>query len=132
MFRISCSAVHRRIALSSQQTRKNGPCKGKCLWLLNTISRTVDFESLNCSCSSLQIEFAVQMTCQKCVDKIRESLSDVKGIGSIDISLDKETVIVETSLPSSEVQQKIESTGRRAVLKGYGGKIIYFRNNTCI
>jgi copper chaperone for superoxide dismutase len=67
------------------------------------------------------------MTCQKCVNKIRESLSEVKGIESIDISLDKETVIVETSLPSSEVQQKIESTGRRAVLKGYGGKIVYFR-----
>jgi copper chaperone for superoxide dismutase len=55
------------------------------------------------------------------VNKIRESLSNVKGIESVDISLDKETVIVETSLPSAEVQQKIESTGRRAVLKGYGG-----------
>ncbi|XP_023706522.1 copper chaperone for superoxide dismutase isoform X1 [Cryptotermes secundus] len=68
-----------------------------------------------------KIEFTVQMTCQKCVNKIRESLSNVKGIESIDISLDNETVIVETSLPSSEVQEKIESTGRRAVLKGYGG-----------
>jgi len=61
------------------------------------------------------------MTCQKCVNKIRESLRNVKGIESVDISLDKETVIVETSLASAEVQQKIESTGRRAVLKGYGG-----------
>ena len=69
----------------------------------------------------IQIEFTVQMTCQKCVNKIRESLSNVKGIESVDISLDKETVIVETSLPSAEVQQRIESTGRRAVLKGYGG-----------
>jgi copper chaperone for superoxide dismutase len=58
------------------------------------------------------------------VNKIRESLSNVKGIESVDISLDKETVIIETSLPSAEVQQKIESTGRRAVLKGYGGKMV--------
>ena len=72
-------------------------------------------------CTLLQIEFTVQMTCQKCVNKIRESLSNVKGIENVDISLDKETVIVQTSLPSAEVQQKIESTGRRAVLKGYGG-----------
>jgi copper chaperone for superoxide dismutase len=72
------------------------------------------------------------MTCENCVNKIRESLSDMKGIESIDISLDNETVIVETSLPSSEVQQKIESTGRRAILKGYGGKIVYLRNYTCI
>lgn len=56
----------------------------------------------------------------------------MKGIESIDISLDNETVIVETSLPSSEVQQKIESTGRRAILKGYGGKIVYLTNYTCI
>ncbi|KDR15674.1 copper chaperone for superoxide dismutase [Zootermopsis nevadensis] len=69
----------------------------------------------------VKVEFAVQMTCQKCVNKIRDSLNNVKGIENIDISLEKETVIVETSLPSSEVQQKIESTGRRAVLKGYGG-----------
>lgn len=74
-----------------------------------------------CLCDLFQIEFTVQMTCQKCVNKIRESLSNVKGIESVDISLDKETVIVETSLASAEVQQKIESTGRRAVLKGYGG-----------
>jgi copper chaperone for superoxide dismutase len=79
-----------------------------------------------------QIEFAVQMTCQKCVNKIRESLSNVKGIESVDISLDKETVIVETYLPSAEVQQKIESTGRRAVLKGYGGKMVYFQGDTCV
>lgn len=74
-----------------------------------------------CLCALFQIEFTVQMTCQKCVNKIRESLRNVKGIESVDISLDKETVIVETSLASAEVQQKIESTGRRAVLKGYGG-----------
>jgi copper chaperone for superoxide dismutase len=72
------------------------------------------------------------MTCQKCVNKIRESLSNVKGIENIDISLDNETVIVETSLPSSEVQQKIESTGRLAVLKGYGGEVAYYRNYTFV
>jgi copper chaperone for superoxide dismutase len=65
------------------------------------------------------------MTCQKCVNEIRESLSNVKGIESVDISLDNETVIVDTSLPSSEVQKKIESTGRRAVLKGYGGEVAF-------
>ncbi|XP_069680746.1 copper chaperone for superoxide dismutase isoform X1 [Periplaneta americana] len=68
-----------------------------------------------------KIEFAVQMTCQKCVTNIRDALSGVDGIDSVDISLGNETVIVETTLPSSEIQQKIESTGRRAVLKGYGG-----------
>ncbi|KAJ9593961.1 hypothetical protein L9F63_014602 [Diploptera punctata] len=68
-----------------------------------------------------QIEFAVQMICQKCVNSIKESLTGVKGIQNVDISLEKESVIVETELPSSEIQEKIESTGRRAVLTGYGG-----------
>lgn len=68
-----------------------------------------------------KIEFAVQMTCQKCVNSIKDALSGVKGIQNVNISLDEESVIVETELPSSEIQEKIESTGRRAVLKGYGG-----------
>lgn len=69
------------------------------------------------------------MTCQECVNKIRESLSNVKGIETVNISLDNETVIIETSLPSSEVQKKIESTGRRAVLKGYGGEVASPKND---
>lgn len=77
-----------------------------------------------------QMEFTVQMTCQTSVNKIRDSLSNMKGIEILDISLDRETVIVETSLPSAEVQQKIESTGRRAVLKGYGGRVVYFEGDT--
>jgi copper chaperone for superoxide dismutase len=69
------------------------------------------------------------MTCQECVNKIRESLSNVKGIETVNISLDNETVIIETSLPSSEVQKKIESTGRWAVLKGYGGEVASPKND---
>lgn len=37
-----------------------------------------------------------------------------------DISLDGQQVLVETSLPSSRVQELIESTGRRAILLGIG------------
>ena len=66
----------------------------------------------------------MQMTCQKCVDSIKQTLSGVKGVSHVDISLENESVIVETELPSSEIQDKIELTGRRAVLKGYGGKLI--------
>lgn len=38
---------------------------------------------------------------------------------SIDVS--REQVLVESALTSAEVQTLIESTGRRAVLKGIGG-----------
>ncbi|XP_069821347.1 copper chaperone for superoxide dismutase-like isoform X1 [Dendropsophus ebraccatus] len=69
---------------------------------------------------SCKLEFAVQMTCEKCVRAVRSSLQGVMGIQNVDVSLDTEAVVVETTLPASEVQELLESTGRRAVLKGMG------------
>lgn len=62
------------------------------------------------------------MTCEKCVDAIKNCLSDNKDIQKVDISLDRGTVLVETKLPYTIIQEKIESSGKRAVLKGFGGK----------
>lgn len=42
------------------------------------------------------------------------------GVKSVHINLAKEEVLVETVLTSLQVQSLIESTGRRAVLKGMG------------
>lgn len=64
------------------------------------------------------------MTCRKCVDSVRNALIGVNGIKNIDISLEKGSVIVETNLPYSIIQEKIEQTGRKVVLKGYGGNNI--------
>ncbi|XP_033216741.1 copper chaperone for superoxide dismutase isoform X2 [Belonocnema kinseyi] len=70
---------------------------------------------------SAKIEFAVQMTCQNCVNAVKKSLSNVEGIKDVDISLERGTVVVDTNLPYSLIQEKIEGTGKMAVLKGYGG-----------
>lgn len=70
--------------------------------------------------ASAKIEFAVHMTCEKCINAISKSVADLKGIRNIDISLERGTVIVETDLPYSIIQERIEQTGRQAVLKGYG------------
>ncbi len=43
------------------------------------------------------------------------------GVTSVSIDVGKEEVLVESALTSVEVQALIESTGRRAVLKGIGG-----------
>ncbi|XP_043931927.1 copper chaperone for superoxide dismutase [Protopterus annectens] len=66
------------------------------------------------------LEFAVQMSCESCVQKINSVLQGVSGIRSVKINLESEQVLVETTLTSQEVQDLIESTGRRAVLKGMG------------
>ncbi|KAJ0055767.1 hypothetical protein NL108_011406, partial [Boleophthalmus pectinirostris] len=42
-------------------------------------------------------------------------------VKSVNVDVQSETVLVETVLTSAEVQALIESTGRRAVLKGIGG-----------
>lgn len=64
------------------------------------------------------------MTCQKCVDLVRNTLTGIDGIENIDISLENNNVIVETNLPYSIIQEKIEQTGKKAILKGYGGNCI--------
>jgi len=61
------------------------------------------------------------MTCERCVDAISKSIADLNDIRNVDISLERGTVTLETSLPYSVVQERIERTGRQAVLKGFGG-----------
>lgn len=70
-----------------------------------------------------QIEFAVKMTCNSCVEAISSKLKSVEGIEKFDIDLEKGIVLVETELPSSYVQQLIEETGRLAVVNGYGSRM---------
>ncbi|XP_030636715.1 copper chaperone for superoxide dismutase [Chanos chanos] len=68
-----------------------------------------------------KLEFAVRMTCDSCVRTVKGALEKAPGVHSVHIDLEKEEVLVETALTSLEIQSLIESTGRRAVLKGMGG-----------
>ncbi|XP_012686086.1 copper chaperone for superoxide dismutase [Clupea harengus] len=69
---------------------------------------------------SAKLEFAVQMTCDSCVNAVRSALERQPGVQAVQVDLGKEQVVVEASLTAQEVQQLIEGTGRRAVLKGIG------------
>ncbi|XP_011501262.1 PREDICTED: copper chaperone for superoxide dismutase [Ceratosolen solmsi marchali] len=70
--------------------------------------------------NSIKIEFAVQMECQKCVDSVRNALHKVEGIRNVQVSLDQNSVIIDTNLSHLKIQEIIENTGKKAVLKGYG------------
>lgn len=70
-----------------------------------------------------QVEFAVQMSGDGCANKVKQSLKDV---GSVDIDVQTGRVIVNSHLPWIEIQEKIEKTGRRAVLSGFGGDSLPF------
>ncbi|XP_050815829.1 copper chaperone for superoxide dismutase isoform X3 [Gopherus flavomarginatus] len=69
---------------------------------------------------SCRLEFAVQMNCQECVDAVQASLQGATGLRVLDIRLDSQSVLVETSMSAGKVKGLLESTGRRAVLKGMG------------
>jgi copper chaperone for superoxide dismutase len=70
------------------------------------------------------------LKCGKCEKEIRKSLSELGGgVGRVEVMLEKGSVLVETSLPSSRVSAAIQATGRRAVLKGYGSTSIFKGNN---
>ncbi|XP_043100679.1 copper chaperone for superoxide dismutase-like isoform X2 [Puntigrus tetrazona] len=68
-----------------------------------------------------KLEFAVQMSCSSCVNEVKGVLEKEPGVEAVHVDLSQEQVLVETALSSLEVQGLIESTGRRAVLKGMGG-----------
>ncbi|XP_052768263.1 copper chaperone for superoxide dismutase-like isoform X2 [Mya arenaria] len=62
------------------------------------------------------------MTCQKCVKKVENALQGVDGVKSVSVDLSSGKVLVDSSLGSERIKALIESTGKRAVLKGMGGK----------
>uniref|UniRef100_A0A8D0GLC5 Superoxide dismutase copper chaperone n=1 Tax=Sphenodon punctatus TaxID=8508 RepID=A0A8D0GLC5_SPHPU len=61
------------------------------------------------------------MSCQGCVAAVQSSLQGVAGLHVLDVQLGSQTVLVETRLSTEKVRELLESTGRRAVLKGMGG-----------
>ncbi|XP_038948728.1 copper chaperone for superoxide dismutase isoform X1 [Rattus norvegicus] len=66
------------------------------------------------------LEFTVQMSCQSCVDAVHKTLKGAAGVQNVEVQLENQMVLVQTTLPSQEVQALLESTGRQAVLKGMG------------
>lgn len=69
--------------------------------------------------SASTVEFAVQMSGPGCAAKLEKSLENV---GSVNIDVETGRVTVISELPWVKIQEKIEKSGRRAVLCGFGEK----------
>nr|CAD7455548.1 unnamed protein product [Timema tahoe] len=63
----------------------------------------------------MNMEFAVEMSCGKCEEKVRGCLSSLEGVKGFQVSLEKQSVVVETNQPSTIVLDCIRATGLRAV-----------------
>ncbi|XP_013790588.2 copper chaperone for superoxide dismutase-like [Limulus polyphemus] len=67
-----------------------------------------------------QLEFYVQLSSECCGKAVQKKLEELDGIHQVEIDVEKETVVLETTLASSQIIQALELSGRRAVFKGYG------------
>ncbi|GAA5902330.1 hypothetical protein JCM5296_003114 [Sporobolomyces johnsonii] len=57
-------------------------------------------------------KFNVVMTCSGCSGAIERVLKKTEGVSSYDISLEKQEVIVKTSVPYDDILAKIKKTGK--------------------
>ncbi|XP_059691091.1 LOW QUALITY PROTEIN: copper chaperone for superoxide dismutase [Gavia stellata] len=71
--------------------------------------------------SSCRLEFAVQMQCQSCAEAVRAALRGAPGVRLLELRLEAQTVLVETTEAAERVRELLENSGCRAVLKGMGG-----------
>ncbi|SMR64154.1 unnamed protein product [Zymoseptoria tritici ST99CH_3D1] len=58
-------------------------------------------------------EFNVTMTCGGCSGAVDRVLKKLDGVDSYEVSLDRQTAKVVTSLPYSTVLEKIQKTGKK-------------------
>ena len=68
--------------------------------------------------TSTKVEFLVQITCDACVKAVEKSLENVEGIKSLEVDLQKGSVVVDSTVPTLQIQERLESTGRPVAIKG--------------
>ncbi|XP_066426617.1 copper chaperone for superoxide dismutase isoform X2 [Molothrus aeneus] len=61
------------------------------------------------------------MSCQGCADAVRAALEAAPEVKLLELRLQEQSVLVETTAAAERVRELLENSGRRAVLKGMGG-----------
>ncbi|KAL0140199.1 heavy metal-associated domain-containing protein [Mucor lusitanicus] len=59
-----------------------------------------------------QYTFNVEMSCSGCSNAVSKALSRLEGVEKVDISLEKQEVVVDTELPRETVLAAIKKTGK--------------------
>ncbi|KAF9935378.1 hypothetical protein FBU30_003168 [Linnemannia zychae] len=70
--------------------------------------------------SDYKTEFAVEMTCESCVNDVKNVLDGSKGIKKYEINLKEQRVIVEGTAPPSTVSRLLKDTGKTVIVRGSG------------
>ncbi|EDM12428.1 copper chaperone for superoxide dismutase, isoform CRA_d [Rattus norvegicus] len=53
------------------------------------------------------LEFTVQMSCQSCVDAVHKTLKGAAGVQNVEVQLENQMVLVQTTLPSQELSSEL-------------------------
>ncbi|CAG8492483.1 6123_t:CDS:2 [Funneliformis mosseae] len=70
--------------------------------------------------SIFRTEYAVEMTCDSCVQSVKRVLDQIPEINHFDIDLKDQKVIVEGTAPPSVVSKKLKETGKTVIVRGQG------------
>ncbi|WVO23126.1 uncharacterized protein IAS62_004471 [Cryptococcus decagattii] len=68
--------------------------------------------------ASFKTEFAVDMTCQNCVNAVSGALRDVQGVERYDIDLENKRVTIIGKTPPSRLLTALKSTNRQVIVRG--------------
>ncbi|OCF34295.1 copper chaperone [Kwoniella heveanensis BCC8398] len=67
---------------------------------------------------AFKTEFAVDMTCQNCVNSVQGALRDIPGIERYDIDLGGKRVTITGKTPPSHLLSALKSTNRQVIVRG--------------
>ncbi|KAG0051560.1 hypothetical protein BGZ83_003569 [Gryganskiella cystojenkinii] len=70
--------------------------------------------------SDFKTEFAVEMTCESCVQDVTNVLKGAEGVKKFDINLKEQRVVVEGSAPPSAISRILKNTGKMVIVRGSG------------
>ncbi|KAI0797926.1 copper chaperone taha [Abortiporus biennis] len=65
--------------------------------------------------SAHKYKFEVKMTCSGCSGAVERVLKKTEGVDSYDISLEKQEVLVNGSIPYDDLLAKIQKTGKQVI-----------------
>jgi copper chaperone for superoxide dismutase len=68
----------------------------------------------------LLTEYMVDMTCEGCVNAVKNKLQTVNGIKNVEVDLSNQVVRILGSTPVKTMTEALEQTGRKARLIGQG------------
>ena len=74
------------------------------------------------STAETTVELAVELSCQKCVDKTNTVLSKAEKVSDFKVDLKTQSVLVTSSLPSTQLIDLIENQGN--LLRGIDIKTV--------